>query len=180
MRRVLVVVAWPLALVSGALVVTGVLAVLLMALGASSDTPECFCGASGPEAADVVVLAQVASRDGDDYLLDVEEVEQGQVRDRVVVRSWGVQLRPWRHYRLWLFQARGGLNVSSEVAPETLGLAMPAGPRAFAAVPDAARLGAVAVPVLLASTAVLLAERGGWRASLPAASRPGRAAAEGG
>jgi hypothetical protein len=176
---VLVVVAWPLALVSGALVVIGVLAVLLMALGASSDTPDCFCGASGPEAADVVVQAQVASRDGDDYLLEVDEVERGQTRERVVVRSWGVQLRPWRHYRLWLFQARDGLNVSSEVAPESLGLAVPAGLRAFAAVPDAARLGAVAVPVLLASTGVLLAERGGWRASLPGPTRPRRAAAGG-
>jgi hypothetical protein len=162
-RRVLVVVAWPLALVSGALVVVGGLAILLMALGAQSDTPDCECGDTGPRRADTVVRAQVASRDGDDYLLDIEEVERGRAQERVVVRSYGVQLRPWRHYRLWLFRARGRLNLSSEVAPESLGLARPAGLRAFAAVPDAARVGVVALPVLIASVGVLVGEKGGWR-----------------
>jgi hypothetical protein len=165
-RRVLLVVAWPLALISGALVIIGLLAIMLMALGAQSDTPDCACGDTGPRRADVVVRAQVASREGDDYLLDIEEVEQGRTRDRVVVRSYGVQLRPWRHYRMWLFRARGELNLSSEVAPESLGLAWPAGLRAFAAVPDAARVGVVALPVLIASTAVLVGEKGGWRRSV--------------
>jgi hypothetical protein len=162
-RRVLVVLAWPLALLSGALVVVGLLAVLLMALGAKGDSPECGCGAdAGPERADAVVQARVASRNGDDYLLDVSEIEEGRVRDRVVVTSYGVQLRPWRRYRVWLFRARGGLNVSSQTAPESLGLTVPAGLRAFAAVPDAARVGFVALPVLLVSTGILLGERGGW------------------
>jgi hypothetical protein len=164
-RRVLVVVAWPLALLSGALVVVGVLTVLLMALGAKGDTPDCNCGDTGPRRADAVVQARVASRNADDYLLDVERVERGRVRDRVVVRSWGVQLRPWRRYRLWLFRERGGLNVSSEVAPESIGLTVPTGLRAFAAVPDAARVGFVAVPVLVVSVGILLGERGGWRRS---------------
>lgn len=163
MRRVLVVLAWPLALVSGALVVIGVLAVLLMALGAGGDTPDCSCGDTGPRAADAIVEARVASRDGDDYLLDVERVERGQVRDRVVARSYGVQLRPWRRYRIWLFRARGDLNISSDVAPESLGLTVPAGLRAFAAVPDAARVGFVALPVLVVSAGILLNEHGGWR-----------------
>ena len=163
MRRVLVVLVWPLALVSGALVVVGVLTVLLMALGAKSDTPDCRCGTdAGPPGADAVVEARVASRDGDDYLLDVSDVEQGQVRDRPVVTSYGVQLRPWRRYRMWLFRARGRLNVSSEVAPESLGFTVPAGLRAFAAVPDAARVGFVALPVLVVSSGILLGERGGW------------------
>ena len=166
MRRVVVVLAWPLALVSGALVVTGVLAVLLMAMGAKGDTPDCRCGDSGPRAADAIVEARVASRDGDDYLLDVERVERGQVRDRLVARSYGVQLRPWRRYRVWLFRARGGLNLSSEVAPQSLGLTVPAGLRAFAAVPDAARVGFVALPVLVVSVGILLGERGGWRREL--------------
>ena len=73
----LVVLAWPLALLSGALVVVGVLAVLLMALGAKGDNPDCLCGDTGPRAADAIVQARVASRDGDDYLLDVSEVERG-------------------------------------------------------------------------------------------------------
>jgi len=163
---VLVVLAWPLALLSGALVVIGVLAVLFMALGAKGDSPDCRCGDTGPRRADAVVQARVASRDGDDYLVDVERVERGRVRDRVVVRSYGVQLRPWRRYRMWLFRARGGLNLSSEVAPESLGLTVPAGLRAFAAVPDAARVGFVAVPVLVVSTAILVGERGGWRREL--------------
>jgi hypothetical protein len=162
-RRVLVVVAWPLALISGALVIIGLLAIMLMALGAKSETPDCACGDTGPRRADVVVRAQVASREGDDYLLDVEDVEKGRTRERVVVRSYGVQLRPWRHYRMWLFRARGGLNLSSEVAPESLGLAMPAGLRAFAAVPDAARVGVLALPVLIVSIGVLVGEKGGWR-----------------
>ena len=167
MRRVLVVIAWPLALGSGALVVIGLLAVLLMALGAKGDTPDCGCGADGgPQGADAVVEARVASRDGDDYLLDVSEVEQGEVRDRVVVTSYGVQLRPWRRYRMWLFRARGELSVSSEVAPESLGLTIPAGPRAFAAVPDAARVGFVALPVLVVSSGILVGERGGWLRSI--------------
>ena len=166
MRRVLVVLAWPLALASGALVVVGVLAVLLMALGAQSDSPSCNCGDSGARQADAVVAARVASRDGDNYLLDVEEVEKGRVRDRVVVRSYGVQFRPWRRYRVWLFRQRGGLNVSSEVAPESLGLTVPAGLRAFAAVPDAARVGFVALPVLVVSVVILVGERGGWRRDL--------------
>ena len=167
MRRVLVVLAWPLALLSGALVVIGVLAVLLMALGAEGDTPECGCGAdAGPDGADVVVQARVASRDGDDYLLDVSRVERGRIRDRVVAHSYGVQLRPWRRYRLWLFRARGGLNLSSDVGPESLGLTVPAGLRAFAAVPDAARVGFVAVPVLVVSVGILVGERGGWRRDL--------------
>jgi hypothetical protein len=162
-RRVLVVLAWPLALLSGALVVIGLLAVLLMALGAKGDTPECGCGAdAGPQRADVVVQARVASRNGDDYLLDVSEVEKGRVRDRVVVTSYGVQLRPWRRYRLWLFRARGGLNLSSQVAPESVGLMVPADLRAFAAVPDAARRGFVALPVLVVSTGILVGEKGGW------------------
>jgi hypothetical protein len=161
-RRVLVVLAWPLALLSGALVVVGILAVLLMALGAKGDTPDCFCGDTGPRAAEAIVRARVASRDGDDYLLDVSEVERGTVQDRPVVRTYGVQLRPWRRYRLWLFRGRGQLNVSSEVAPESLGLTIPAGPRAFAAVPDAARVGFVALPVLVVSTGILVGERGGW------------------
>jgi len=165
-RRVLVVLAWPLALLSGALVVIGILAVLLMALGAKGDTPDCACGDTGARSADVVVQARVASRDGDDYLLDVSRVEEGQVRDRVVARSYGVQLRPWRRYRLWLFRARGDLNLSSEVGPESLGLTMPAGPRAFAAVPDAARVGFVALPVLVVSVGILVGERGGWRRDL--------------
>ena len=166
MRRVVVVLAWPLALLSGALVVIGVLAVLLMAMGAKGDTPDCRCGDTGPRAADAIVEARVASRDGDDYLLDVERVERGQVQDRVVARSYGVQLRPWRRYRIWLFQARGGLHLSSEVAPESLGLTVPAGLRAFAAVPDAARVGFVALPVLVVSVGILLGERGGWRREL--------------
>ena len=166
MRRVVVVLAWPLALLSGVLVVTGVLAVLLMAMGAKGDTPDCRCGDSGPRAADAIVEARVASRDGDDYLLDVERVERGQVRDRLVARSYGVQLRPWRRYRVWLFRARGGLNLSSEVAPQSLGLTVPAGLRAFAAVPDAARVGFVALPVLVVSVGILLGERGGWRREL--------------
>jgi hypothetical protein len=161
-RRVLVVLAWPLALLSGALVVIGVLAVLLLALGAKGDDPDCTCGDTGPRAADAIVQARVASRDGDDYLLDVEQVERGLVQDRTVVRSYGVQLRPWRRYRLWLFRARGGLNLSSEVAPESIGLTVPAGLRAFAAVPDAARVGFVALPVLIVSTGILVGERGGW------------------
>jgi hypothetical protein len=165
-RRVLVVLAWPLALVSGALVVVGVLAVLLMALGAEGDTPDCRCGDTGPRAADAVVEARVSSRDGDDYLLDVGEVERGRVSDPLIVRSYGVQLRPWRRYRLWLFRTRSDLNVSSEVAPESLGLTVPAGLRAFAAVPDAARVGFVAVPVLVVSAGVLVGERGGWRRGL--------------
>jgi hypothetical protein len=161
-RRVLVVLAWPLALLSGALVVVGVLAVLLMALGAKGENPDCFCGDTGARAADAIVRARVASRNGDDYLLDVSEVERGTVQDRPVVRTYGVQLRPWRRYRLWLFRARGQLNVSNEVAPESLGLTIPAGARAFAAVPDAARVGFVALPVLVVSTGVLVGERGGW------------------
>ena len=165
-RRVLVVLAWPLALLSGALVVVGLLAVLLMALGAESDTPDCACGDTGPRRADAVVRARIASRDGDDYLLDVDAVERGRVRERVVVRSYGVQFRPWRRYRVWLFRADGRLNVSSEVAPDSLGLTTPAGLRAFAAVPDAARVGFVAVPVLLVSVATLVGERGGWRRDL--------------
>ena len=167
MRRVLVVLAWPLALLSGALVVIGVLTVLLMALGAEGDTPECGCGADeGPRRADVVVQARVASRNGDDYLLDVSRVEKGRSRDPVVARSYGVQLRPWRRYRLWLFRARGELNLSSDVGPESLGLTVPAGLRAFAAVPDAARVGFVALPVLVVSVGILLRERGGWRRDL--------------
>ena len=162
MRRVLVVLAWPLALLSGALVVVGILAVLLMALGAKGDSPDCRCGDTGPRAADAIVQARVVSRDGDDYLIDVSEVERGPVQERPVVRTYGVQLRPWRRYRLWLFRARGRLNVSSEVAPESLGLTLPAGPRAFAAVPDAARLGFVALPVLIVSTGILVGEQGGW------------------
>jgi hypothetical protein len=161
-RRVLVVLAWPLALLSGALVVVGVLAVLLMALGAEGDTPDCLCGDTGPRAADAIVQARVSSREGDDYLLDVERVERGQVADDPVVRTYGVQLRPWRRYRMWLFRARGRLNVSSEVAPQSLGLTFPAGLRAFAAVPDAARVGFVALPVLIVSTGILVGERGGW------------------
>ena len=157
------VLAWPLALLSGALVVIGVLAVLLMALGAQGDTPDCRCGAdAGRQGADAVVEARVASRDGDDYLLDVSEVEAGRARDRVVVTSYGVQLRPWRRYRMWLFRARGGLNISHDVAPESLGFTVPAGLRAFAAVPDAARVGFVALPVLIVSSGILLGERGGW------------------
>jgi hypothetical protein len=162
-RRVLVVVAWPLALVSGALVIIGALAILLMALGAQGDTTACDCGDTGPRRADLVVRAQVASRNGDDYLIDIEDVEKGRTRERVVVRSYGVQLRPWRHYRLWLFRDRGRLNLSGEVAPESLGLAWPAGLRAFAAVPDAARVGVVALPVLIVSVGVLVGEKGGWR-----------------
>jgi hypothetical protein len=162
-RRVLVVLAWPLALVSGALVIIGLLAVLLMALGAKSDTPDCACGAdAGPRGADAVVQARVASREEDDYLLDVSRVEEGSVRERVVVTSYGVQLRPWRRYRVWLFRARGRLNLSSEVAPESLGFTLPVGLRAFAAVPDAARVGFVALPVLVVSVGILLGERGGW------------------
>ncbi len=166
MRRVLVVLAWPLALASGALVVVGLLTVLLMGLGAQSDTPDCDCGDTGPRRADAVVQARVASRDGDDYLLDVDEVEKGQVRDRVVVRSYGVQFRPWRNYRVWLFRDGGRLNASSEVPPDSLGLTVPAGLRAFAAVPSAARVGFVAFPVLVVSVAILVGERGGWRRDL--------------
>ena len=162
MRRVLVVLAWPLALLSGALVIVGVLAVLLMALGAKGDTPDCGCGDTGPQAADVVVQARVASREGDRYLLDLSQVEKGEIQARPVVRSYGVQLRPWRRYRIWLFRHRGGLRLSSEVAPESLGLTFPAGLRAFAAVPDAARVGFVALPVLIVSTGILVGERGGW------------------
>jgi hypothetical protein len=159
---VLVVLAWPLALLSGALVVVGVLAVLLLALGAKGDNPDCNCGDTGPRAADAIVQARVSSRDGDHYLLDVEHVERGLVPERAVVRSYGVQLRPWRRYRLWLFRTRAGLNLSSSVAPESIGLTVPAGLRAFAAVPDAARLGFVALPVLIVATGVLVGERGGW------------------
>ena len=166
MRRVLVVLAWPLALVSGALVVVGLLTVLLMALGAQSDTPDCACGDTGPRQADTVVQARIASRDGDDYLLDVGEVERGRVRERAVVRSYGVLLRPWRRYRMWLFRDQGRLNVSSEGPPDSLGLTVPDGLRAFAAVPDAARVGFVAVPVLAVSLAILIGERGGWRRDL--------------
>jgi hypothetical protein len=165
-RRVLVVLAWPLALVSGAMVVVGLLTVLLMALGAQSDTPDCACGDTGPRRADAVVRARVASRDGDDYLLDVEAVERGRVREQAVVRSFGVQFRPWRRYRVWLFRDEGRLNVSSEVAPESLGYTVPDGLRAFAAVPDAARVGFVAVPVLVISVGILIGERGGWRRDL--------------
>jgi hypothetical protein len=150
-RRVLVYLAWPLALVSGALVVVGVLAVLLMALGAKGDTPDCNCGDTGPRAADAVVQARVSSRDGDDYLLDVERVERGRVRDPALVRTYGLQLRPWRRYRVWLFRTRGNLNVSHSVAPQSLGLTFPAGLRAFAA-----------VPVLVVSVGILVGERGGW------------------
>jgi hypothetical protein len=63
---------------------------------------------------------------------------------------------------MWLFRARGHLNISSDVAPESIGLTVPDGPRAFAAVPDAARVGFVALPVLIVSTGILVGERGGW------------------
>jgi hypothetical protein len=161
-RRVLVVLAWPLALLSGALVVVGVLTVLLMALGAEGDSPDCRCGDTGPRAADAIVQARVASRDGDDYLLDVGRVERGQAPDRIVARSYGIQLRPWRRYRMWLFRSGGRINISGDVAPESIGLTVPAGLRAFAAVPDAARVGFVALPVLIVSAGILVGERGGW------------------
>ena len=160
MRRVLVAVAWPLALVSGTLVVVGMLTVLLLAVGMEPGGPDCRCGDTDDTRATSVVQARVASRHGDDLLLDVDRVEEGAVRDPVVVRSFGVQLRPWRRYRLWLFAARGRLNVSSDVGPETLGLAFPTGLRAFAALPGTARLGAVALPLFAASASVLVAEQG--------------------
>jgi hypothetical protein len=151
-RRVLVAVAWPLALVSGALVVIGLLTSLLLALGIRTDGPECRCGDTGPERATAVVRAHVASRDGDDLLLDVDEAERGRVGEKVVVRSFGVHLRPWRHYRLWLFDARGRRAVTSKVGPETLGWGWPDGFRSFSALPDGARMGAVALPMLAASS----------------------------
>jgi len=159
-RRLLVAVAWPLALVSGTVVVVGLLTVLLLAVGMEPGEGDCRCGDTADRRATSVVQARVASRHGDDLLLDVDRVERGAVRDRVVVRSFGVQLRPWRRYRLWLFAARGRLNVSAAVGPETLGLAVPTGLRAFAALPWTARLGAVALPLFVASATVLTADRG--------------------
>ncbi|MBA2624706.1 MAG: hypothetical protein H0U89_03770 [Acidimicrobiia bacterium] len=159
MDRLLPAVAWPVALVSGAVVVVGLLTGLLVLFGLQPDGEDCDCGDSGPRAADIVVVGQVAGRQGDDLVLEVDDVERGRVRRRPVVHTFGVQLRPWREYRLWLFRDRGRPNLSREAEPEALGLALPTSFGALGALPQPLRLGLAGLLPFLASATVLALRR---------------------
>ena len=112
-------------------------------------------GDTGRRAADVIVTARVAARQGDDLRLEVESVERGRVRRRPIVRSFGVQLRPWREYRLWLFRAGGRPNLSREAEPEALDFTRPVSVAALGALPQPLRWGIAATPPFLAATTAL-------------------------
>lgn len=163
-RTVLAFVAWLLALVSGLAVALGVLSALLLGAGSRAEAEDCRCGATGADKAAAVVIGRVAGRDDDRLLLEVEEVERGEVAARQAAQSFGVELSPWRRYRLFLFADGDGFVLSDQVEPEPIGgFSRPAGFAALGALPDTIRRGIAAAPVLLASIVVLLVERGGIR-----------------
>jgi hypothetical protein len=158
-RAVLALVAWLLALLSGVAVAIGLVAGLLIMVGAEADAEDCECGAGSRDDADAVVVARVAGRRDDQLLLAVEEVERGQVAARQVVRTFGVELRPWRRYRLFLYADGDGYDITDEVLPDGLGVARPVGIASFGALPSTVRLAVAAVPLLVAALAVLVLER---------------------
>ncbi len=161
--------AWVLALVSGLFVALGLLSAMLLGAGSRTEAEDCRCGATGPDEAAAVVVGRAAGRDGDRLLIEVERVERGEVAARQAARSYGVELSPWRRYRLFLFADGADFVLSDQVAPEPIGgLSRPAGFGALGALPDTIRHGIAAVPVLLASMVVLLVEHHASRRRRPA------------
>lgn len=161
MRALLSFVAWLLALLSGMVVFVGALTGLLIGVGARGNGEGCDCGDVSRDSADAVVVAQVAARQEDQLLLEVESVERGDAERSEIARSFGVELLPWRSYRLYLFEGGDAppRNLTADVEPEPLELRWPTGWPSVGALPDVMRYGLAALPVFLASTLVVLLER---------------------
>lgn len=161
MRALLTLVAWLLALLTGMVVFVAALTGLLLGVGARGNGEDCDCGDVREANANTVVVAQVAARYDDHLLLEVASVERGEAGATEVARSYGVELLPWRSYRLYLFDGGNAppLNLTADVEPEPLELRWPTGWPSVGALPGVMRYGLAALPTFLVSTLVVLIER---------------------
>ena len=146
----LALLAFLVAVVSGAAVVLGLVTAVGAGVLAEPPDVECDCPAGTEDDAAAVVVGRVEGMRRDRLDLDVTAVERGDVDGDVTVRSVGVSVAPWRRYRFVLFEDGERLYVSEEVPPETLGRTSPAGLGALSAVTPSVRWALAATPALLA------------------------------
>jgi hypothetical protein len=118
-------------------------ALLLVFIGDQRDYTACRAELEAASAAAAdrgdrsTVVGRVAGRMDDRWLIEVEEVEEGDISEHQWAEgSCGLNLSPWRHYRLELAPGR---NEPAVVSVETLGRAWPAGLKAFSALSSTER-----------------------------------------
>ena len=152
MRPVLALTAGLVAIVCG---LTIFAALLVVFIGDQRDYSECHAqqaadAAAAAERGDrATVVARVAGRLDDRWLLDVSEAEEGPIPERQWAEGrCGLDLAPWRHYRIVLAP---GQKEPAVVSVQTLGLARPAGLQAFSALSSTERYAwCGAIPFLVA------------------------------
>jgi hypothetical protein len=132
-------------------------ALLVVFIGDQRDYTACkadqaVASAASAERGDrTTVIARVAGRIDDRWLIDVERTEEGGVADRQWTEgSCGLDLSPWRHYRIVLAP---GEEEPAVVSYETLGRSWPAGLKAFSALSSTERYAWCAlIPFIVAVT----------------------------
>jgi hypothetical protein len=118
-------------------------ALLVVFIGDQRDYSECHAAqaeaaAAAAERGDrATIVARVAGRQGERWLLDVSKAEEGPIPERQWAEgSCGLDLAPWRHYRIVLAP---GQREPAVVGVQTLGLAWPSGLESFSALSSTER-----------------------------------------
>ena len=140
MRPVLALATGLVAIVCG---LTIFAALLVVFIGDQRDYGDCRAAqaesaAAAAERGDrATVVARVGGRDGDRWLLEVSDAEEGPIPDRQWAEgSCGLDLAPWRQYRIVLAP---GQHEPAVVGVQTLGLAWPSGLHSFSALSSTER-----------------------------------------
>lgn len=157
MRPVLALTTGLVAAVCGLTIFAALLAVFI---GDQRDYTECraeqeAASAGAAERGDrSTVVARVGGRADDRWLLEVEEVEEGDIADHQWAEGGcGLDLSPWRRYRLELAPGR---NEPAVVSSEGLGRAWPTGLGAFSAVSTTERYAWCAVIPFVVAVGLML------------------------
>lgn len=134
---------------------------LLVVAHQRDGTTPCICAGQSDQQAVAVLVGRPRERTDEGIVFQVDDIERGTLEPGEPIEALGIELAPWRRYRVEVYEIQGRRFISAFHLPQTRDIAMPPTIQSFGALRWHARMALFAVPLLVVATGYLLVSS--WR-----------------
>jgi hypothetical protein len=135
---------------------------LLLVVAHHHEQPApCICAGQSDQQPAAVFVGRPRERTDAGIVFQIDDIERGTLAAGEPIEALGIELAPWRRYRVEVFDVQGHRFISAFHLPETRDMAMPPTIQSFGALRWHARMALLAVPLLVLASGYLLVSS--WR-----------------